>query len=468
MQRTSTPPAEHDRRTTRRTTAALVAAVVAFAVQQTSIVPAVHDVQEALHGTTEWSSWLVTVYLIVATVATPAMGRLGDLHGRRPMLLAGLGLFAAASVGGALAPNLAVLICCRAVQGVGGSVYPLALALARQTVPRERSTATIALLTGAFGVGTAIGFVAGGLLSEFVTWRAVFVLGAVLVLLAGWLVLRTVPDTGDRATGTFDLAGTTVLAVSAMTLLSGFTLVVPLGWRSPATIGLLVVAVVAAVAWVRHERRAEDPLIDLGVLRNRKVAVGNLATIGLGWALFGSYLLIPQLARSAHGLGLRSAAIGLLLLPLAVGQTVCGPLAGWASRRVSARTVFAGGLLLLTAGLVILAIARTSVAAVACGALLLGMGAGTSLQAGSAVATEGVPADVAAVSAAVNSTVRRLAGGIGGQVDMIILSALATAAYPVSYAVAGALCVGGTVLVLTGRHDRSRSGYPPEQEVTNP
>lgn len=283
---TESPTAEQ--RTSRRVTVALFAAVVAFAVQQTSIVPAVQDVQKSLHGTAEWSSWLVTVYLVVATVATPAMGRLGDLHGRRRMLLIGLALFGVASIGGALAPNLPVLICCRALQGVGGSVYPLALALARQTMPGSRSNATISLLAGAFGVGTAIGFLAGGAFSQFVTWRAVFALGAVLVLLAGWLVLRAVPEVGDRATGGYDLVGTVVLAISAMALLSGLTLVVGMGWRSPVTIGLLVLAVLAATVWVRHEHRTSDPLVDLGVLRNRRVTTANLATIGLGWALFGS------------------------------------------------------------------------------------------------------------------------------------------------------------------------------------
>ena len=439
---------------TRRTTVALVAAVVAFAVQQTAIVPAVHDVQDALHSTPEWSSWLITVYLIVATVATPAMGRMGDLHGRRTMLLTGLGLFAVASIGAAAAPSVAVLLCCRAVQGIGGAVYPLALALARQTAPEDRSTTTISLLTGAFGVGTAVGFVAGGALAQFVSWRAIFAVGALLVLVAGWLVLRAVPDADSRATGGFDLAGTIVLAVSAMALLSGLTLVVSLGWRSPVTIGLLVLAVLAAVAWACHERRTEDPLVDLGVLRRRPVLVGNLATTGLGWALFGSYLLIPRFAltdpgHAGYGLAADTATVGLIMLPLAIGQTVSGPAAGAVGRRIPSRVVFAAGLVLLAIGLAVLAVTRTSVLAVAVGALLLGVGAGAALQAGSAVTTEDVPSDVAAVSAAVNSTVRRLTGGLGGQVDTILLASVATvAAYPISYGISGGLCVAGALVVL--------------------
>lgn len=443
--------------------AALSTAVVAFAVQQTSIVPAVHDVERALGGSPEWSSWLVTVYLMVATVATMAMGRLGDLHGRRRLLLIGLGLFAVGSVGAALSPDLAVLIGCRAVQGVGGSVYPLALALARDSVPRDRATATISLLTGGFGAGTAIGFAGGGLLAQYVSWRAIFAVGGILVLLAAWLVARCVPEPADRASGRFDLAGTVLVGVAAIALLGGITLATSAGWAAPVTIGLLVAAAVAALGWVRHERRTEDPLVDLGILGERPVAVANLATIGLGWALFGSYLLVPQFARAqpghaGYGLAAQSALVGLLLLPLALAQTVAGPVAGRLNARFPARVVCGAGLLLVAAGIGVLALTRTSALSTAVGTLLLGAGAGGALQAGSAVATEEVAPDVAAVSASVNSTVRRLAGGLGGQVSTLLLAATVSTGftgYAISYLIAAVLCVLGAATVFLVRSQRT-------------
>lgn len=443
----------------------LLVAVVAFAFQQTSIVPAVQDVQQALHGTAEWSSWLVTVYLIVATVATPAMGRLGDLYGRRRTLVAGLVVFGAASAGAALAPNLTVLICLRAVQGVGGAVYPLALALARDSVSEARGRTAISLLAGAFGVGTAIGFVGGGALAQYVSWRAIFAVGAALIAVAVWLAIRLVPDHGERATGRFDVLGTAQLSIAAIGLLSGLTLVVSLGWRSPVTIGLLVIAVALAALWARRERRMPDPLVDLDVLRARPVAVANLATIVLGWTLFGSYLLIPQFARAepghaGYGLAENSAAIGLLLLPLAVAQAVASPLAGIVGRRVPSRVVFAVGLLCTATGMALLAWTRHDVVVVAIGVFVLGIGAGAALQAGSAVSTAAVAPEVAAVSAAVNSTVRRLAGGVGGQVNTVLLASFLVAgkpgfiAYTICYVIAGVSCVVGAGLVLFAGGDR--------------
>jgi MFS family permease len=437
---------------------ALFVAVIAFAVQQTSIVPAIADVQKSLKASTEWASWLVTVYLMVATVATPAMGRLGDLFGRHRMLLIGLAVFAAASVGASLAPDLAVLIVFRAVQGIGGAVYPLALALARENVPEEQATRVIALLTGAFGIGTAIGFVGGGALAEYVSWRAIFATSAVLVAAALPGVWRVLDDAGERASGRYDGTGTALLAVASIALLAGLTLVVSFGWASPVTHGLLALALVAAVCWVGHERRTADPLIDIHVLADRRVTVANLATIGLGWALFGSYLLIPQFARSAgggYGLAVGSAAIGLLMLPLAVGQIASGTAAGFLPR-IPPRTRFAAGLVLIAGGNVVLALTRHSPGAVALGALLLGIGAGVALQSSSATATGDVEEDVAAVSAALNSTVRRLAGGISGQVNTILLASLIAArsgsatftAYTTAYLMAAVLCLFGAAVLL--------------------
>lgn len=448
----------------RRLVGVLILAVVGFAFQQTSIVPAVQTVQRSLGGSSEWSAWLVTVYLIVATVATPAFGRLGDLYGRRRLLIVGLSIFVLGSVAATFAPDMPVLIVCRAVQGVGGSVYPLSLAIARAVLPAERTRTSIALLTGAFGVGTAVGFVAGGVLAEYASWRWIFAVGAVLVAAGTLMVWRTLPDTPERASGGFDLAGTGVLTIAVIGLLTALTLVVPLGWASPLTILLFIVAAAAFAGWMRLERRRGDPLVDVHVLREPAVAVANLAAIGLGWALFSTYLLVPQLAETdpgSNGFGLAAsvAAVGMIMLPLAVGQTVLASTASWLSARVGARWVFSGGLALVAVSLALLALVRDSVAATAALLFLLGAGAGAALEAGSEVATEGVSGDVAAVSSAVNSTVRRLAGGVGGQVSTILLAVIVVsesgrpshAAYVTAFLIAAGISVCGAGLVALHR-----------------
>ena len=446
----------------RRLLGVLVLAVIGFAFQQTAIVPAVQTVQAALGSSAEWSAWLVTVYLIVATVATPAMGRLGDLHGRRRMLLIGLGVFVLGSAAAALAPNMPALICCRAVQGVGGAVYPLCLAIAREQVPAERVSRAVALLTGAFGIGTAVGFVAGGLFAEYTSWRWIFVSGAVVVAAGTLLVRRVVPDTDERAGGGYDVPGTAVLTVVVIGLLTALTLVVPLGWTSPLTLALFAAAIVAGGGWLRLEATRGDPLVDLHVLREPVVAVANLATVGLGWALFSSYLLVPQFAETdprSAGFGLAASAtvVGLVLLPLAVGQTAASTTAGLVSGRLGPRLIYASGLCCASGALGLLCLVHRGALPTALLMLLLGVGAGLALEASSDVATQGVAGEVAAVSSAVNSTVRRLAGGLGGQVSTILLASIvlgagggpAHTAYVVSFLVAAALSLSGAVLVAS-------------------
>lgn len=443
----------------------LVLAVVGFAVQQTAIVPAVQTVQQSLGGSAEWSAWLVTVYLIVATVATPAMGRLADLHGRKRVLLVGLAIFVLGSAAAACAPNMPFLIVCRAIQGVGGAVYPLSLALARAVLPKDRVTTSIAMLTGAFGVGTAIGFMGGGLLAEYASWRWIFGAGAILVALGTVAAWRTLPDTGEHAGGRFDVVGTTVLTISVVGLLTAITLVVPLGWGSPVTIALFVVAITAFLGWLRLEVRRDDPLVDIHVLREPSVAVANIATAGLGWALFSSYLLVPQFTETSprhtgYGLSASVGAVGLIMLPLALGQTAAGSAAGWLSQRMSARVVFAGGLAAVAVALALMAAVHEGAVQTALLLLLLGVGAGAALQTSSDVATQGVGDDVAAVSSSLNSTLRRLAGGIGGQISTILLASLVVSrsgapshsAFVVSFLIAAAASLlGGLVVAAPSR-----------------
>ena len=438
----------------------LLAADVTFAFQQTAIVPAIHDVQVSLGASAEWSAWLITIYLIVATIATPAMGRLADLHGRQRLLLAGLAVFLAGSVGAALAPDTGTLLVCRAIQGVGGSVFPLTLALARRLLPPEQAGRVIAWAAGAFGLGTVAGFASGGLIAQYASWRWIFAAGAGMVAAGFVLVLLLVPRTFEHAGGSYDWRGTLTLGSAAVGLLTALTLAGSQGWGSPVTVGLLVLAVVAAVTWVRTGLRIDDPLIDMHVLREPAVLRVNLASIGIGWALFSIFLLVPEFAvalpaQSGYGLGMTAAGAGLGMIPMAAAETVAGPLAGSVARRIPARFVLATGLALMAASLAWFSMIRGGLAQTAAALLVLGLGAGAALQSSSAVATQEVRGDVAAASSSLNSTIRRFAGGIGGQIAILLLASSSVghaarpsfAAFSVAYLIGVVLCLGGAVTV---------------------
>lgn len=438
----------------------LVIADIAYAFQQTAIIPAIPTVAHALHATEAWSAWLISAYLMLATVATPALGRYADLHGRKRTLVAALVVFLVGSFGAALSPDIATLIVFRAVQGVGGAVFPLAFAVVRDTLPYDRVPTAIGALTGAFGIGTALGFGLGGLLAE-VSWRLIFAIGAVLVGVGSALVAAYVPRSGGAAGGRFDVRGTVLVGGCAVAVLLALTLGVQIGWRSPVTIVLLVASVVAGAWWVRVELRVTDPLVDLRVFRARPVLLTNIATVGLGWALFGGYFLVPQFVRAVpsqahYGFAASATVTGLYLLPAAIGQLVAGPAAGPLARRFSGSRVFAAGLGVVAVALAVLGTTGHSSAQVLIGTLLLGLGAGLAIQTSSSVVTQGVAAEQTSTSTALNSTIRRFAGGIGGQISAILLAAVAIAsgtvpsqsAFAIAFLTAAGLALLGGALAL--------------------
>lgn len=444
---------------------ALVVADVAFSFLQTAIIPTIPTVSRELAMPPEWSAWLLSAYLMVATVATPALGRLADLRGRRRVLLVSLVLFLVGAAGAAVAPNAAVLVVFRAVQGIGGPVFPLAFAVVREVAPPERVSGAVGLLTAAFGIGAALGFGFGGLFAQLVSWRLVFVAGALAVGVSTVLVALLVPARPAPAAGTFDGLGALLVGAASVGVLLALTSGVQLGWSAPGTVALFLLAAGTAGWWVRHELVSPDPLVDLRVLSHRAVALTNLATLGLGWALFGSYFLLPELVRvvpdqGGYGFGADATWAGLYLLPVAAGQLLAGPLAARVQRRCSARTVFAAGLVLLTAALIGLDLVHTAAPAFAACVFVLGVGAGLAMQTSSAVSTSAVGPEHAGISTTLNSTVRRFAGGAGSQVSAALLGALTSAAHPPAHlafvlaftaaAVLALLASGAALLIRAG------------------
>jgi MFS family permease len=439
----------------------------AYAYQQTAVLPAVRVIGDAFSVSSSWSAWMLSAYLMMATVATPALGRLADLHGRRRLLLGALAVFACGSVGAAVSPWFPLLVIFRGVQGVGGIVLPLSMSTLRDRLPPERVGVAIGLLIGAFSGGTVAGFALGGLITQGVSWRLVFGTGALVVALSLPLLARTVPGGGGSGTGRFDATGAALLGVSAVTGLVAVTVGPQLGWSSPLTLAFFSAAVVAGGWWAREQFTEEQPLLDLRLLRNKAVGAANLATVALGWGRFSVFLLLPDLigSRPGHsGVGLAGGplTVGLLMLPDALGQTVSGPLASPLAARFGGRRVLAGGLLLLCAGTAVLTATTTSEALVVTGALLVGLGAGLAVQTTSVVATQGIDEDLTGVSSSLNSTIRRYAGGVGSQVSTALLAALgagsgATAspgrtAFAVTFAIASGMClVGAAAGIAAGR-----------------
>jgi len=406
-------------------------------LNSTMIAVALPEIVDDLDVSISSTAWLVTGYLIAQASLQPLAGKLGDRLGRRKLILAGLTSFALASLGAAIAPSLGVLIAFRVLQAVTGAlVFPNALALIRELLPRERRGTVIGMLGSAIGLAAAGGPPLGGLLVTIGGWRAIFLVNLPWAAAAIWLALRSVPaPLAHEPRARFDVAG--AVALSLLLVSSAWLLnpgEVP-GWVVPA--GAVTVAGLIVV-FIRYELAHDDPVLEPRFLTVRPFAAAT-ASVGLSnLALYGTLLAVPVLLAGRRGWS--GGEIGLAVAAMSVPMFALSPAGGRLSDRAGRRVAAVIGLALLTAGLLPLALAGRDVAAeLLLGSLALtGIGSGLSNAAVQVAGLEALEPRHAGVASGVFSAGRYL-GGIaaaslvatlvnGAQADYGTLFTIATAA----------------------------------------
>lgn len=447
----------------RLTLFALLVGDVAFAFQQTAVIPALPTIGWDLQAPATWTAWLLSGYLIVSSIVTLLFGKLGDQRGKRRLLLVALVLFLVGSVGAAVSPNIGVLIVFRMVQGTGGAVFPLSFSVVRDEFPEERVGLGIGALTSAFGIGSALGLGFGGVIAGALSWRFIFVIGGVSILVSTALVVLLVPPSPVTATSRLDILGGVLIGGALATLLLALTEGVRIGWSSWPIIILVTAAVALTAGWVLRELRFESPLIDLRLLGLPAVLLTNLATLALGYLLFGIFFLVPHFVEAPthapapvagqlhYGFAASAVESGLYLVPAAIGQLVGGPLSGVMTRRWAPKWSFALGMALCAAGAGILCAWHDQPWQVVVGIFVVGTGAGFGIGTGGMLVTQAVSEQDTGISNAVNSVLRRVGGGIGGQVGAALLATFTVAgtqvpresAFVVAFAIAAVLCLAG-------------------------
>src|SRR3954447_10337606 len=355
----------------------LLLAGVSFGLSQTLVLPALAAISEEMDASQTATSWVLTGFLLSASAATPIVGKLGDLLGKGRVLTAVLLLFALGGAVCALAGSIGVLIAGRVIQGVAGGVFPLAFGIVRDTFPPERVASGLGLVSAILGIGAGIGLplsgvIADGLGVEWLFWISLIALPAALA------AHRLVPESPVSQRLRIDWIGAAILSAALAAILLSVTEVNDWGWGSAQTAGLMAVGIGLFGIWVWFESRVEQPLIDLDVLRGRAVASTNLTGFLVGFAMFSSFLLIPQFAQapesSGYGFGDSVAQAGLLLVPAAICQLLVGPLAGALGARIGFRTTLAAGAALATTAFVLIALEHAHPWQFVISAALLGCG----------------------------------------------------------------------------------------------
>ena len=460
----------HPRPNATRSLAVLGLAGLAFSLAQTMIIPALGDMKTRL-GTDEVGiAWTLTAYLLAAAVATPVFGRLGDMFGKRRMLVASIGFFAVGCVVSALGDTLEVVVAGRVLQGIGGGIFPLCFGIIRDEFPPERVPSSIGLISAILGIGGGVGLVLGGVLADAISYHILFWVGAGMAVVAGVAAQLVIPESPVRTPGRVDVRGALILAVGLVLPLYAIGQANVWGWGSGRTLGLIAAGLLVLAAWVRVELRTAEPLVDMRLLAEPAVAMTNLATLFVGFGMFGSFLLIPQLAEApeatGYGFALTATGAGLLMLPGALAMLGAGPLSGQLSTRVSPRFPLALGAGITAVGLVLLGAAHGTELLVLLGALIMSIGVGFAFAAMPNLIVEAVPRERTGEATGFNQLVRSVGSSLGSQISAAILAGSALAAGPTDAGYTAAFLTSAAVAVAAGiaaaMIPRSRHGRQPE------
>jgi MFS family permease len=336
------------------TAGVLALAGVTAALTQTLVVPLLTDLPRLLHTDPGNASWLVTITLLTAAVTTPVAGRLGDLHGKRRVILVLLAPLVAGSFLCAVADSLTPMLIGRGLQGMSMAVISLGISALRDVMPPRELSSAIALIGSSLGIGGALGLPLSAAIAQTTSWRVLFWGAGALGLLVAILVRRFLPDTPARSPGRFDLVGALGLSTGLTLLLVVLSKGAAWGWTEPTILTLLAFAVVVLVGWGWWELRVPHPLVDVRLARRTPVLLTHASSLVIGCAMYGQTLIVPQLLQlptsTGYGLGQSMLAMGLWMAPSGLVMMAVAPLGARLSDARGPKTTLAAGSLVLALG----------------------------------------------------------------------------------------------------------------------
>jgi MFS family permease len=408
------------------TFAVLAVAASSFALLQSLIVPVLARIQVEFHTTQTTVTWVLTAYLLSASICTPLVGRVGDVVGKTRMLVIALVTLAVGSLAAALAPSIGWLIAARVLQGAGGGVLPLSFGIIRDEF-RERMTMALSVIASLTAVGFGVGIVVAGPIVDAFGYRGLFWLPMVATLLAAVAALLFVPESPVRTPARLPVVPAVLLAGWLVALLLGLSEGNVWGWGSPPVLGLFAVAVLLSGAWVAVELRVPVPMIDMQMMRRRGVWTANVVAAGIGFAIFASFGFMPQLLQTppeaGYGFGASITESGHLLVPSAVASFAVGFATSPLIRSIGARTVIATGLLTSGAAFVSIAWFHDHTWQLYAATTVQGLGSGLVFSSLAGVVVASVPAEQTGVASGMNANIRTIGGSIGSAVMAGIITA---------------------------------------------
>ncbi|GAB2505304.1 MDR family MFS transporter [Nocardia heshunensis] len=436
-------------------------------MDSTIIATAVLTITDQLGGFAQFP-WLFSIYLLAQAVTVPIYGKLADMVGRKPVMLFGIGVFALGSLLCGLATSMIGLIAFRAVQGIGaGAVSPISMTIAGDIYTVQERAKVQAYLASVWAASSVLGPLLGGVFSEYVSWRWIFLINLPLAALAAWMILRKFTESAPRQRHQIDYLGAGLLTVGAgaliLALLEGGQ---AWAWTAPPSLALFVGGAVVLVAFGLVERRAANPILPLWVFTRRIVVASSLASLLVGAILLGLTSYVPTFAQGVLGSGALLA--GLTVGALTLGWPVSASQAGKVYLRIGFRYTAVIGSVLAVAGAasLLLVDADSGLLQVAFGCFIVGMGMGLVASPTLIAAQASAEWSERGVVTATNMFARSLGSAVGvavfgaivnarlGKIDHPAAADLAPAVHLVFVGVAAmAVVLIGAAAVMPGRSD---------------
>ncbi|WP_269134502.1 MFS transporter [Spiractinospora alimapuensis] len=399
---------------------------IIVALMHTVMIPLVPALPELLGTSAADASWAITATLLAAAVATPMLGRLGDMYGKRRMVLVSLAMLVVGSLVCALSHSLAPMVVGRTLQGLAAGVIPLGISIMRDELPPERLAGATALMSASLGVGSALGLPAAALLADVADWHVLFWVAVGLGTLATVLVWTLVPESRQRTGGRFDLPGAVGLSIALLCLLLAVSKGADWGWSSRLTLGLFAGAAVVLTVWGWWELRSRQPLVDLRTSARRQVLLTNIASVAFGFAMFAVSLVIPQIVQlpeaTGHGLGGSMLVAGLVMAPSGLVMMVMAPVSARISRAMGAKVTLMVGAVVVAFGYGLALVLMSSTWGLVTVSCVVGAGIGLGYGAMPTLVMGAVPQSETAAANSLNTLMRSIGTSTSSAVAGVVLA----------------------------------------------
>ncbi len=383
---------------------------------------ALPTLQRSFHSSVGSVTWVGLSYLLVLVASVTAVGRFADMWGRKLLYVYGFVIFVIASVLCGLAPDLPALCAFRALQALGAAMLQAnSLAIIVLVVPAKSLGRAIGLQGAAQALGLALGPTVGGLLLEAGGWRLIFFVNIPFGIFGAIAAVMLVPRSRDLLHRmAFDWTGLAIFFPTVVFLLSAISLGTTQGWGSPLIIGFMAAVLVLGAAFIWHEHRDADPMLDLALFSNRRFGAGIISGIGSYLVMFGVLLLIPFYLERGLSLGSAQAGLELMAMPIAFG--IVAPFAGRVADRIGARPLTVSGMALVSGALVLLGVARPGTSGLLALLAAIGVGLGLFTSPNNAAIMGAAPEQQAGMASGVLNMSRGLGTALGLAVTGLVFT----------------------------------------------